>query len=527
MKKRGFTLIELLAVIVILAIIALIATPIVMNLIENSRKGAAERSAENLEHSAEIYYYNKKLDGGFSGITFTCTNGCCSSNGETLEISGKVPEVGSIIINKDGTINLSSIVINGYNCYKENDSYTCDKVTKETAETTNGFLTLLNSGGKNLVNYKTYGNSEKIGLNLYQNMTFTEGYIVSPDGTPGENVNYKISDYLEVEANETYISQMMNNYNATTGTLIRCWSYDENKNPNSILFENNRFDIGIYKNEFTIPENAKYIRISYRITDTDIEFYKKNPTDGETGRIEVVGNKVSIDNQIKYEIPIRVTGKNLFSAKKDSAQWKVKTEILENKIIRQTGSSYESSAGYSQFIVHLIPGTYIASTKITGNCTGTGNPAFHVWGAPNAGSIIKVGYLTPNSVTTTKFNITQESDYWVALYGQCFEGEQSLFEVQIEYGNAATSYEPYKEETYSIYLDEPLRCVDNTCDYIDFRIGKVARNVGVDSDGSLVKLEESTSQDIDLPNIKLNKGINNIFVETDIKPSKVEIEYYK
>ena len=44
--KKGFTLIELLAVIVILAVIALIAIPIIMDIIEDSRKGAALRSAE-------------------------------------------------------------------------------------------------------------------------------------------------------------------------------------------------------------------------------------------------------------------------------------------------------------------------------------------------------------------------------------------------------------------------------------------------------------------------------------------------
>ncbi len=46
-NKKGFTLIELLAVIVVLAIIALIATPIVMNTIKNAKKGAAERTADN------------------------------------------------------------------------------------------------------------------------------------------------------------------------------------------------------------------------------------------------------------------------------------------------------------------------------------------------------------------------------------------------------------------------------------------------------------------------------------------------
>ena len=46
MKKKGFTLIELLAVIVILAIIALIITPIVSDIIESSKKAAAKRSVE-------------------------------------------------------------------------------------------------------------------------------------------------------------------------------------------------------------------------------------------------------------------------------------------------------------------------------------------------------------------------------------------------------------------------------------------------------------------------------------------------
>jgi len=41
MKKKGFTLIELLAVIIILAVVSLIATPIVLNVINDARKSAA------------------------------------------------------------------------------------------------------------------------------------------------------------------------------------------------------------------------------------------------------------------------------------------------------------------------------------------------------------------------------------------------------------------------------------------------------------------------------------------------------
>ena len=55
MKKRGFTLIELLAVIVVLAIIALIATPLVLNTIENSRKGAFEQTINNIVKASKLY----------------------------------------------------------------------------------------------------------------------------------------------------------------------------------------------------------------------------------------------------------------------------------------------------------------------------------------------------------------------------------------------------------------------------------------------------------------------------------------
>ena len=63
MKRKGFTLIELLAVIVVLAIIALIATPIVMNTIKKSKKGAAERSAEGYIRAVETTVATDRLNG--------------------------------------------------------------------------------------------------------------------------------------------------------------------------------------------------------------------------------------------------------------------------------------------------------------------------------------------------------------------------------------------------------------------------------------------------------------------------------
>ena len=62
MKKKGFTLIELLAVIVVLAILALIATPIVTTTIKNAKKGSAEVSAQQYIRAVELAVSNSELN---------------------------------------------------------------------------------------------------------------------------------------------------------------------------------------------------------------------------------------------------------------------------------------------------------------------------------------------------------------------------------------------------------------------------------------------------------------------------------
>lgn len=61
-KNNGFTLVELLAVIVILAVIALIATPVVLSMIESSRKGAAESSMLSYAQATENTILTKMMN---------------------------------------------------------------------------------------------------------------------------------------------------------------------------------------------------------------------------------------------------------------------------------------------------------------------------------------------------------------------------------------------------------------------------------------------------------------------------------
>lgn len=61
MNKKGFTLIEILAVIVILSILALIVTPIVMNIIDDVNKKTFEETARNTARAAEMHYASSNL----------------------------------------------------------------------------------------------------------------------------------------------------------------------------------------------------------------------------------------------------------------------------------------------------------------------------------------------------------------------------------------------------------------------------------------------------------------------------------
>jgi len=108
MKKRGFTLIELLAVIVVLAIIALIATPIVMNVIKNAQKGAVERSAERYVDAVETAIATDRLENGLiaDGIYTVDADGNLVLGDKTLtvEVNGDRPAAGSTVAIENGQV---------------------------------------------------------------------------------------------------------------------------------------------------------------------------------------------------------------------------------------------------------------------------------------------------------------------------------------------------------------------------------------------------------------------------------------
>lgn len=120
MNNKGFTLIELLAVIVVLSIIALIATPIVSGVIETSKKNVAIDGASNLIKSAEVYMVTSRKKYGRVDVL-----------DPNLNYNGKKPEAGEVEISKEGKTKLYAY-IDGYCVTKEYDGeVTATKTNKK------------------------------------------------------------------------------------------------------------------------------------------------------------------------------------------------------------------------------------------------------------------------------------------------------------------------------------------------------------------------------------------------------------
>ena len=144
MKDEGFTLIELLAVIVILAIIALIATPIILGIINDAKKQSNQRSAELYLKAAELAIARKNLTTELGDTECTVQgdgNLMCGTTPVTVEVDGEVPNAGAKITFSSGKITKLKSFTLGNTKYKlQNGSLKVDDSTEEETETFTGTI---------------------------------------------------------------------------------------------------------------------------------------------------------------------------------------------------------------------------------------------------------------------------------------------------------------------------------------------------------------------------------------------------
>lgn len=170
-EEKGFTLIELLAVIVILAVIALIATPLIMNVIDDARRGSAKNGA---------YGYVKALENTIAtemikDVTIS-PMGTQATVGQVvftkLANDGNITDAGSKKINYKGTkpsrhnLNIingtvgngSCIVISGYGFQMNHNEW--EEINAEACrESANGKIIVDVKAGMIPVTFDSSGNT--------------------------------------------------------------------------------------------------------------------------------------------------------------------------------------------------------------------------------------------------------------------------------------------------------------------------------------------------------------------------------
>ncbi len=304
---KAFTLIELLAVIIILAIVALIATPIILDVIEDSKRSADISQVNLIIDAANNYYAHSELTGNeFEEELYG-----------VIPFSGELPDDGSLKIDDDGNV-LMAVYIDDvcYNKYIDsNEIFLEENISKEsclnkTKDVKNNFVFedepvngCYNSNENNLC----LGSSSKyedgvinqttsVGSSHYLSMPFTVDY------DKGFTVEYtfKASNLDTNDLNVTYKDiQLMSIISANTkAELVLFYKSDYTKEFSFYSPSSGYLGGKAYTNEglsFNALElNEKLITLSFVYGDGKVMQY----VNGTLNRVVEVSKKTGTENVI-------------------------------------------------------------------------------------------------------------------------------------------------------------------------------------------------------------------------------------
>lgn len=127
--KKGFTLIELLAVIIILAIVALIATPIILNVVDDARQSAARSEASMIVSGVNNYCATASMKNQLDGTEDICAD----ADGVTKEEVATMVNLGNATVTSitynptSGAVTELTIKSNSYTVTYDGTSFSVSK----------------------------------------------------------------------------------------------------------------------------------------------------------------------------------------------------------------------------------------------------------------------------------------------------------------------------------------------------------------------------------------------------------------
>lgn len=292
--------------------------------------------------------------------------------------------------------------------------------------------------GKNLIDYR----NTVVGL-----LNFTDGSF------SGTYHKYLTTDYIEIESGDYIIS-----HNSMVG--IQSYALYDINNKTYVSGKSGN-------NKVNIVEKC-FIRISFStkpetdVSANPIDYAKKCDIQLEKGASVTpyepyTGNKPSPSPEYlqeiknvgkwneetqKYEVDVKITGKNLFDREKakDNSNW-----------------IFKDGDGYAKFPIYVKKGnkiTFSYTEKLT-----TGKNFYLGIAQSEAGSVVAWLYHSANlSVSNNKYTIVAVGDY---MYLMCNGSNIQTFldviqTLQVEISPTQTDYAPYTEQTLTLTSDRPI-----------------------------------------------------------------------
>ena len=182
MKKKGFTLIELLAVILILAIIAVIVTPIISKIIDEAKAQSDKRSAEKYVRAAQTFYMESQMDESKRAVLGTNII-------DRLDLEN-IRSTGTVVAYPDGTVEMAIII--GSRCFTKTTTQDIIDIqmSKDTENcyvlSSSAYIDSINSGDNSIE--ISINNSADTSVTLISCKYGTEAGKYDTDGTINGNI---------------------------------------------------------------------------------------------------------------------------------------------------------------------------------------------------------------------------------------------------------------------------------------------------------------------------------------------------
>ena len=521
-EKSGISLIVLVVTIVVITILSatIILSVTNTNIIQNSKKAAFQNDIANFKEELAQYKHNKTVDAGdYDMYTLSADKDNLYEMGK--KVSGNIQ---TVIPSINGEYLENIKIISGeidYTSYKDMKEYAWTREVFEgtsDSEYENGNVQDTNdiiiddTKENQLEELKIYGNTiddKSVGdhpKNLFDESKFSSNIertekdeLIIKDY--GLNVGRFEKFCPEVKEGDKVVFSMKTN--GAQNALLKKGDFEKYLSvKNAVIEVTNEIltsDLYLY--------NTKAGGDAAIISNIQVEYGDKStsyePYDG--------------NNLNKYKIPITIT-QNLFDIKKVSGfiRYDYKTRIdtygkIESGIITSNIGAYANAAYLYDSKINLTPGKYTISADFMSD-KDSGNKGAVVGMYNLTSGKYNNKYYTLSNYRTWKnqsytFNVDSNSEVIIVVQGTGQKDDYTslnmkIKNIKLEKNDQKTEYE--EDVTQNIWLDEPLRKIDDVADYIDFKNKKIVRYITYDAVKKVYKkLSVPVIKDIDLSDLDL------------------------